>query len=400
MKVLIWNEVIKERSGGPPSYLYNLKKSVELNQLQNNIYFFYDILKNDSLYDLTQDKNSSLIGFLKKNISKRLLGNLKISKYIKWLEDYKNQKQLVDFNQFDLIHFHSTFDLYRNLFFLKNYKGKVLLSSHSPKIYFKEIIEDFFKMNVADVWKKNYSKLEKIEEEAFLRADYIIYPCKEAMEPYYNTWNKFEEIISNKKLKYFLTATTKSKVLDSKEKVFEKFNIPQDAFVIVYAGRHNEVKGYDVLKKFGELVFQNNNLSNVYFLILGKEEPLKGLQHKRWIEVGWTNDPHSIINASDVFILPNRETYFDLILLEVLSLGKIMILSNTGGNRHFKEYKNSGLLFYDENSPENLCNCFLELYHKDSQTIKDMQLKNLEIFDEHFGIDNFATKYYELILNL
>jgi hypothetical protein len=27
-----------------------------------------------------------------------------------------------------------------------------------------------------------------------------------------------------------------------------------------------------------------------YFLIAGKEEPLKGIKNDRWIEVGWTND--------------------------------------------------------------------------------------------------------------
>ena len=43
----------------------------------------------------------------------------------------------------------------------------------------------------------------------------------------------------------------------------------------------------------------------------------------------WTNDPHSLINASDMFILPNKETYFDLIMLEVLSMGKIVLATNT-----------------------------------------------------------------------
>ena len=64
----------------------------------------------------------------------------------------------------------------------------------------------------------------------------------------------------------------------------------------------------------GEKLFNNQN---TYFLIAGKEEPMKGLDNSHWIEVGWTNDPHSLIAASDVFVLPNHETYFDLVFLSM-----------------------------------------------------------------------------------
>ena len=66
----------------------------------------------------------------------------------------------------------------------------------------------------------------------------------------------------------------------------------------------------------------------------------EGLKTDHWIEVGWTNDPHSLIAASDVFVLPNHETYFDLILLEVLSLGVPVVMSRTGGNKFFEQFNN------------------------------------------------------------
>ena len=39
------------------------------------------------------------------------------------------------------------------------------------------------------------------------------------------------------------------------KEVLEKYNIPQDAFVISYVGRHNSVKGYDKLKEIGKKIF-------------------------------------------------------------------------------------------------------------------------------------------------
>ena len=141
--------------------------------------------------------------------------------------------------------------------------------------------------------------------------------------------NNFEK---KKKHRYMPTGIVGCKAKVNREDFRKKYGIPDNAFVISYAGRHNEIKGYADLKKLGEKLLADKN---VYFLIAGKEEPMTGLKNDHWIEVGWTNDPHSLIAASDVFVLPNHETYFDLILLEVLSLGVPVVMSRTGGNKYF-----------------------------------------------------------------
>ena len=57
-----------------------------------------------------------------------------------------------------------------------------------------------------------------------------------------------------------------------------------------------------------------NKNNKTKFLIAWKEYPIKWLNNDRWIEIWWTDKPYEIIKASDIFILPNKETYFDLIL--------------------------------------------------------------------------------------
>ena len=57
-----------------------------------------------------------------------------------------------------------------------------------------------------------------------------------------------------------------------------------------------------------------NENKEVYIVTAGVGD-IKSPSHERWIDIGWTSDPGAVINASDVFVLPNNRTYFDLILL-------------------------------------------------------------------------------------
>ena len=105
------------------------------------------------------------------------------------------------------------------------------------------------------------------------------------------------------------------------------------------------MKGYGNLKKIGQKMLDGK--TNMKFLIAGKEGPLTKLENPSWIEVGFTKDPYSIIAAGDVFLLPNNETYFDLVFIEVMSLGKIIVASRTGGNRYYEKAGVKGVFLYD-----------------------------------------------------
>lgn len=314
-------------------------------------------------------------------------------KYFKIL--YIKQKPPIDLTQYDAVHFHTSIAMYQVRESLKDYKGKVIFTSHAPSVLYKELI------SALTEWEQKhmnwfYGSLEHCDEYAFNRADYIIFPCEGAEEPYSHTWDKYDEIKTRRasSFRYLLTGTNKRTAKMSREEVCKKFKIPNDAFIISYAGRHNKLKGYDLLKDIGEKVLSEN--PNAYFLVAGVEDPIKGIDHERWIEVGWTNDPHSLIAASDVFVLPNRETYFDLIMLEVLSLGTIVVASNTGGNKHFKN--NKGVLLYDDIN--NAIQRLNEVYCMDKDSRRQIGLENENLFDNFYSSETFATNYVNLIKSL
>ena len=68
--------------------------------------------------------------------------------------------------------------------------------------------------------------------------------------------------------------------------------------------------------------------------------------HGRWIKLGWA-DPAEVFRAADVFCLPNRQTYYDLVLLEALSSGSFVVASATGGNKSVFHETGGAITLYD-----------------------------------------------------
>lgn len=370
--------------GGPRGYIYNLKQ--ELDKLpESNIFF---IENGREVINKYRDKIESMSNSRVKDV---LIIIKSIIKHFLLLYGPRHEA-LVDLNQYDAVHFHSTLDMYNVRDSLKKYNGKVILTSHSPTLLSSEIYDS------RSVFEKKYFKfiynnLIKIDEYAFERTDYLIFPCPEAEEPYYSNWKNYKIIKEKKreKYRYVLTGIKPCAAQISKADIRNEFNIPNDAFVVCYVGRHNIIKGYDILRRIGQKLLTN---PNVYILVAGKETPLKRLKHERWIEVGWTSDPHSLIAASDVFLLPNRETYFDLVMLEVLSLGQIIVASKTGGNRYFDNDQCDGVILYDdETQAVRIINDIMKSTESEKCQKRN---SNLKLFKENFTLSQFAHHYLEL----
>lgn len=361
--------------GGPAGYLYNLKNGLDMvNHDGLEISFYSNI-------PVGLEENHAL----RSHVPKRLMEIRRAYKYANYLK----RSLPVDESLFsyDAIHFHKTEDMYLNRNILKQYSGKVILTSHTPCVSYQEIIS---RLNPKDyrIVKNKVDRLVEMDRYAFKRADYIFFPCEEAEEPYYNTWKEYASIREASKYRYIPTGIVACSSKISRKDFRKKYNIPENAFVISYAGRHNEIKGYADLKKMGEKLLEDRS---IYFLIAGKEGPMYGFEDEHWIEVGWTSDPHSLITASDVFILPNHETYFDLILLEVLSLGIPIVMSETGGNKYFKRFEGKGLLFYTNLSEAK--NKILELKAEDVVIRKRNGNILKSLFEKKFTVEKFAENY-------
>lgn len=395
MKVLIYKDKnTLEPIGGPTGYLYNLYNEIQKNNITQ--IEFLDLKKNK-----IRMKVKKIYKKLPKKFQKKYKYKKNIKEILKMADNINNKfsskTACINLDNYDIIHFHDTYTMYMVKESLESYKGKIIITSHSPEVYHKELIERIPK----EIYLKNKEKIDKLEvidEYCFNRADYILFPCEEAEEPYYHTWSKYNDIKKRNFEKYIYVPTgiIPKNIKDNSEDVRRKVGIPEDAFVISYVGRHTEIKGYDDLKKIGKKVLERYD--NVYFLIAGTEQPLKGLEHKRWIEVGWTSTPMDYVNASDMFILPNKETYFDLILLEVMSIGKTILLTETGGNKYFKRYNDIGLFYY-KNEKEALEKINDMIYMDLSKYDKQNQKIMLENFTTSKFLNNYLKTLYEIYGN-
>ena len=224
-----------------------------------------------------------------------------------------------------------------------------------------------------------------------------MFPCFDARECYEKE-KLYKELFVRRNDDFYYVPTAILE-LDFERKYdnffFRKYGIPDDAFVISYIGRHSEIKGYDFLKNIALKVFENN--PNIFFVVGGKEEPLKGINHSQWIELGWINNADEIIFQSDLFILPNRETYFDIVLLEVLRAGVPVLMTLTGGNKYFyalSKEKREGLFFYSNNALDSAVSIIERLYKtKKDRGLLSMRQANKQLWKQEFSLERYIIEY-------
>ncbi|RKM60700.1 glycosyltransferase [Butyrivibrio sp. XB500-5] len=372
--------------GGPAGYLFNLKEGID------------QVKSSDLQIDFLPKENTerSRKEKLKKNHVVKKLINSKtynaIKHYFKTKNDIASKKNFsIDLDSYGAVHFHTTMDLYSMRDHIGKYKGKVVLTPHSPEPLYQELVG---KMGIMKLIDRSIEKtLMKSDKYAFLRADYIVLPCEYADEYYLKAWSDYKDIKreKNQYYRYLFTGVQKREVRSSRQRIRDEYNIPEGAFVIGFVGRHNEAKGYDRLLRIGEIIL--NRYKDVYFLIGGLESPIKGLKNDRWIEIGWTDYPQDLINASDIFVLPNKETYFDIVLLEALSLGKVVVASKTGGNKTFVN-EEGVRLFEDDAECVEIIEKLMSI-PKDS--LKRISEKNLKLYNKSFNEKAFAEHYIEVM---
>ena len=384
-KYIFFDGPLYKRLGGPSTYLYNLKQEIEKTQ-RNDIIFIYSgdgEFKNKKKG--IKDTIKSILTIYPPLLEKVLMMQKKRRKPI--------FKRLKEIHPGDVVMFHTTKDFAKASRLLPECCIKILMS-HSPEVSAQEEAKNlkvkFPKYNFSYTENTYYEKFDLV---AFQNADVIVFPSKEAMEPYQKTMPDFNKIIKHKTIKYILTGTEKLTFKMAKIDFRKKYNIPESAFIITFIGRHISIKGYDnFIRICSEII---DKYDNVYVVTAGVGN-ISSPKHSRWIDIGWTNDPGSIVNAANLFILPNKQTYFDLVLLEMMSLGKVGLVSNTGGNKTMAKFSD-GIITYD--SVADAIKKFDELY-QNPKKLSDLEKKNLEVYKKAFTVRKFCERYLDFFDSL
>ena len=83
-------------------------------------------------------------------------------------------------------------------------------------------------------------------------------------------------------------------------------------------------------------------------------------------------------------------------MLQVLALGKNILLTETGGNKYFKKFNSDGLFYYDYENVNQAIDIIKKLINSNIRSNN----KNRKIFEENFTIEKFAKDYINLIDSL
>lgn len=386
MKVLIWDEFKMSNIGGPMGYCYNIHEYLKENPTEQ-ITFLSDLLPSENDKEVntnTQVKKKGLLYDFVFTCVTFLFCHYRIGG--------KKIPSSIDLNKYDYIHFHLTNNAAKFIRNYKGYKGKVILTSHTPCPRTVEVFANQPK------WKKIFWNIEiRREAQTYSEVDYIMFPCKDAREPY-EKFPVMKQSFDKNDHKFFYnpSAILDLKIDVDKMQKYSELGIPDDAFVITYFGRHISVKGYDILKQIGKALL--DKYPKLYFLCAGKGE-IAPVKHPRWIELGFIHNANELMAQSSLYILPNRETYFDLVTLEILRAGIPVILSNTGGNKFFKELpsvETTGMRFFDVTNIDELIQeveKIIEMKDEDPILYKQVKDNNRKLFLKYFAIDKFVNRY-------
>ncbi len=295
--------------------------------------------------------------------------------------------------KYDFVHIHWAQEILQTFSNFNNGKTKVILTTHTPEPLFDELAGRFGVQVLLKRLPFIRNFFLKKEVEAYKNANFVMFPTLEAKEPYTNRSPYHKAVLKQieDKTFYVPTAINHLKVAPENKHYLDALKISENALKVCYVGRHNEIKGYDFLQKIALHTWKNN--PNIFFIIGGKEEPLKGLNDKRWIELGWVTT-YELLNEIDVFILSNKETYFDIILLEVLRQGVPVLITKTGGNKWFERKNISGIHCFDYGDINSCCKILEELHFDKINGKLDQQKKaNIDFFEKNLSMSKYIENY-------
>jgi len=184
-------------------------------------------------------------------------------------------------------------------------------------------------------------RLSLQEIKQYELADGIIVACKAATAAYFH-YNKSLRKRFQQLDFYELPSGLKAlEITIERTRMRENLGIKATEKAVCFVGRYNEHKGLD---SYNEIARQlATRQMNVRFFSAGaghlkpNEEVIEDL--------GFRSDIADVINAMDLIVNCNRYSYFDLLLLEAMSLGKAILASDCGGNACIAKRTNGIQLF-------------------------------------------------------
>jgi glycosyltransferase involved in cell wall biosynthesis len=355
--------------GGPFGYLYNLD-NVE------NIEKLYDVVTKKKIDERIYNKNKKSISWITKKVV-----NLSIMRFIQVIFNafkYYNSraiKQYITLEDYEYLVFH---DIRECSSYLKKAKPssnqRIYLMIHSPVNPAKEKVSIITNNTLKFIAEKIINRLDCW---VFRRVSGMIAPSKTALDNHYIDDIKVRDSYLNLPIVEIVSGVVQLK--PSRKISFGS------GLVAGYFGRFISDKGFDLYCDLAEKCAANN--TKVNFICAGAGE-LEHFCNEHITNLGWRTDVADLISAVDVVIVPNRVAYFDLIILEAMSLGKTVITTDLGGSTILKRNAVKLIAF------GNFIDEAMEILNSGNIFSPGTVIK---IYDDNYSVKRMAERYNNVI---
>ena len=374
--------------GGPAGYLYGLASGLEAASDQIHS---VDVVSMAVSHDRSSSRRSrSRIYSLLDDITVALpaVARHNILLYRHLLTSYRplpaafRDKLL----QYGAVVFHHTQLLARYLRTLPTPRSqKLFLMSHGPTDAPAEIVDGWLGGAKNAFASKARERLAALEKYAYASCDGIIAPSRHALQDHFAWSPKYRSALLA--LPVFEVASGAVALKPSKQysEVRRELQIGEERRVVGFFGRYHPDKGYDLYCDIAKALKQDQSIT---FISAGAGV-LKGRGGDDVRDLGWRSDVADLVGACDVVALPNRCAYFDLLLLEAMSLGRPVVAFGIGGHQ---DVKSKGVLTVAPNDIAEFARTLQSLTREQMQQLSTL---NLEAFHKEYTVVAMVKRHDE-----
>lgn len=377
---------IRANAGGPAGYLYNLKEG--LNAVGSRYRIIAPLLIPDGKPLGDSDSRPG------RKCRSQLIAELRaIAHFFKM--GFAAKRQFIDYQNESLVHVHLVSDVFY-LRTIMHFRNKIVLTPHSPESFGEEQAA-LIRAKGSASWECRLAKcfFSLIENYAFMHSDGFVFPSEHSRD-LYRVFPGFKKSI-DKPTRFVKTGCVKRSITKGRTQYRKEIGIDDDCFVVAYIGRHNTVKGYDLLLNAFDQLKED---PTIRIVCAGAPSTLLPCpKSPNWIELGYIDDAQNLMNAADVLVVPNRSTYYDLVIVEAMSHGTIILTSSTGGNIDIAPFT-KGMLLMDECNAGCLVAGIRAVSNYKNDELQKMKDDNRSFYNQYGSLSRFAANYEEAIISL
>jgi glycosyltransferase involved in cell wall biosynthesis len=375
--------------GGPAGYCFNLLQALTLLDSKESLKVLYPntntrrTSKVSRKFDLLKSLPTCLSGFL---VFVRTLMILRDAfRYFGFTEEQMDEITISDVVVFHDYRLASTYLLNSN----RPSNQKIIIMPHAPTDLSAEMIDNLrLYLGNSFIWNIIYSYMAKIELKTLVSSNCLLIPCRDSLEGYFTST---PERVSLFHLPFYElpSGVRPLKATRSSHEVRTSWGVDSKK-IVGFFGRRHPHKGYDIFCQAAEVAYRHK--IDIVFVSAGSGPISPPLHLPNFLDLGHltTEELANAIAAVDLVIVPNRFCYFDLIILEAMSLGKPVLTTPVGGSRCLNS---PGIFFVNNQNAESLMVAINELLLK--RDLEEVGKLNLEVFEKMYGLQPFARRHLE-----